>query len=64
MKWVEFLKKWSKDKGIKYSEAMKDPKAKAAYQKQKGGDDKGKKGKGKKGEEDEKEVKGKKGKKM
>ncbi len=36
MGWIDFIKKWSKDKKMSYKAAMSDPKAKAAYQKQKG----------------------------
>lgn len=35
--WVKFLKKWYKDHGISYGEAMQSPKARAAYYRQKGG---------------------------
>ena len=35
--WILFLKKYSKDHGIKYFEAVGDPKAKAAYQIEKSG---------------------------
>jgi len=38
-----FVKKYAKDKGMKYNEALKDPKLKAAYNKSKG-TSKGKKG--------------------
>tara|TARA_R110002072_G_scaffold41120_2_gene115941 strand:- start:854 stop:1105 length:252 start_codon:yes stop_codon:yes gene_type:complete len=41
--WITFLKKWSKDNKVKYSDAIKDPKARAAYDKSKG-TSKGKKG--------------------
>lgn len=40
--WITFVKDYSKKHKIKYSEALKDPKLKSAYQKSKG------KGKGKK----------------
>jgi len=32
-KWIEFVKAYAKDKGIKYSEALKDPECKALYKK-------------------------------
>lgn len=35
MKWIEFIKAYAKDHKMKYSEALKDPKAKEAYHKQK-----------------------------
>lgn len=34
--WIMFLKKWAKDNKMKYSEAIKDPKVKVAYNKSKG----------------------------
>ena len=46
--WIEFVKKWSKDNKVGYSEALKSPKLRAAYNKSKGkGAVKGKGGKGK-----------------
>ena len=34
--WTDFLKKYAKDNDMKYNQAMKDPKARAAYNKSKG----------------------------
>ena len=41
--WITFITKWAKDNKVKYTDAMKSPKAKAAYNKSKG-TSKGKKG--------------------
>jgi hypothetical protein len=35
MTWVEFLKKWASDKKMSYRDAMKDPKVKVAWAKEK-----------------------------
>lgn len=35
MSWVEFLKSWAEKKKMKYPDAMKDPKAKIAWEKEK-----------------------------
>ena len=35
MTWVEFLKSWAEKKKMKYPDAMKDPKAKIAWEKEK-----------------------------
>jgi hypothetical protein len=53
-KWIEHLLKWSKDHGVKYSEAMKDPKCKAEYKK---GSEKGEKKHKKGSEKKEKKMK-------
>lgn len=46
--WITFVKKWSKDNKMSYSDALKSPKLRAAYNKSKGkGAVKGKGGKGK-----------------
>ncbi len=45
--WIEFVKKWAKDKDMKYSEALKSPKLRAAYNKSKGKGGKGAMPKGK-----------------
>ena len=34
--WMDFLKKFAKDNNMNYAKAMKDPKARAAYNKSKG----------------------------
>ena len=34
--WIEFVKKWSKDKTMSYSTALKDPKLKAAHRSKSG----------------------------
>lgn len=34
--WTDFLKKFAKDNNMNYAKAMKDPKARAAYNKSKG----------------------------
>ncbi len=34
--WIEFVKSYAKKNNMKYNEAIKDPKVKAAYQKSKG----------------------------
>ena len=34
--WVSFLKEWSQDNNVPYSRALKDPAARAAYNKRKG----------------------------
>tara|TARA_R110000744_G_scaffold1330_3_gene4703 strand:- start:644 stop:874 length:231 start_codon:yes stop_codon:yes gene_type:complete len=34
--WIQFIKKWSTDNKVKYNDAIKSPKAKAAYNKSKG----------------------------
>tara|TARA_R110002072_G_C7792160_1_gene520950 strand:- start:597 stop:842 length:246 start_codon:yes stop_codon:yes gene_type:complete len=41
--WITFIKKWSVDNKVKYNDAIKSPKAKAAYNKSKG-TSKGRKG--------------------
>ena len=41
--WIEFVKSYSKKNNMKYNEALKDPKLRAAYNKSKG-TSKGKKG--------------------
>ncbi len=34
--WITFITKWAKDNKVKYNDALKSPKAKAAYNKSKG----------------------------
>ena len=34
--WIEFVKKWPKDKKMSYGAALKDPKLKAAYRSKSG----------------------------
>jgi hypothetical protein len=36
MNWVEFVKAYAKKHGMKYGDALKDPKCKAGYYEQKG----------------------------
>ena len=38
-KWITFLTKWAKDNNVNYRDAMKSPKAKADYNKSKGGEE-------------------------
>ena len=40
--WITFVKKWAADNKMKYGEALKSPKLKAAYKKSKGKEKKSK----------------------